>query len=71
MSTHIHTHMELEQSIQDMMHIRLRLKNVTHSIVGAQPPTVACKVEAQLEHMHIAYMFLHVWRQFACSVGAH
>ncbi len=26
-------------------------------------------MEAQLEYMHIAYTFLHVWRRFACSVG--
>ena len=28
------------------------------------------KMEAQLEYIHVAYMFLHVWRRFACSVGA-
>ncbi len=27
---------------------------------GAQPPTVLCKMEAQSEYVHIAYMFLHV-----------
>ncbi len=39
-----------------------------------QPPTVLCKMQAQSEAhyviVHIAYMFLHVWRRFACSVGA-
>ena len=27
-----------------------------------QPPTVACKMEAQSEYVHIASTFLHVWR---------
>ncbi len=32
---------------------------------------VARKMEAQSEHIHIvAYMFLHIWRRLACSVGA-
>ena len=39
---------------------------------SSQPPTVVCKVEeAQLEYVHIAYTFLHVWRQFACLVGVY
>ena len=29
-----------------------------------QPPTVVCKMEDQLEYMHIAYAFLHVWLRF-------
>ena len=36
-----------------------------------QPATVACKMEAQLEYVHIAYMLLHVWHWFVCSVGAY
>ena len=35
-----------------------------------QPSTVACKMEAQSEYVHIACTFLHVWHQFACSVDA-
>ncbi len=33
---------------------------------GAQPASVACKMEAQSRNMHvrIAYTFLHVWRRF-------
>ncbi len=38
---------------------------------AAQPPTVVCKIEAPLEYVHIAYMFLHVWHQFVRSVGAY
>ena len=26
-----------------------------------QPPTVVCKIKAQLEHVHVAYTYLHVW----------
>ncbi len=39
----------------------------------SQPPTVVCKMEAQLEHVHTAYtgFFFHVWRQFVCSVSAY
>ena len=36
-----------------------------------RPATVACKMEAQLEYVQVAYMFLHVWCRFACSVGAY
>ena len=28
---------------------------------GTQPPTAVGKMEAQSEHAHIAYTFLHVW----------
>ena len=34
-----------------------------------QPPMV-CKMEGQLEYIHNAHTFLHVWRRFVCSVGA-
>ena len=34
-----------------------------------QPPTVGCKMEAQLEYIHIAYTFLQAWRRFVSSVG--
>ncbi len=37
---------------------------------AAQPPTVGCRMEAQSEHVHIAYTFLHVWHRFVCSVSA-
>ncbi len=37
--------------------------------LSAQPPTVVSKMEAQLEYVHIAYTFLHIWRRFECSVG--
>ena len=30
--------------------------------VCSQPPTVACKMEAQLECMHNLHTFLHAWR---------
>ncbi len=45
-----------------------------------RPPTVVCKMEAQLEYIpyiylhtytYIAYIFLHVWRQYVCSVRAY
>ncbi len=26
-----------------------------------QPPTVACKMEAQSEYVHVAHTFLHIW----------
>ena len=26
-------------------------------------------MEAQLDYIHVAYMFAHVWRRFVCSVG--
>ncbi len=32
-------------------------------ITATQPSVVACKKEAQLEHVHIAYTFLRVWRR--------
>ena len=39
---------------------------------AAQPPTVACKMEAQFHYAYIAPTHpLHVWRRFACSVGAY
>ncbi len=38
---------------------------------ATQPPTVACKMEAQLEYVHNAYTLLHVWHRFVCSVGAY
>ena len=28
---------------------------------ATQPPTVICKLEAQLESIHVAYTSLHVW----------
>ena len=34
---------------------------------ASQPPTVICKMKTQLEYtlgIHIAHMFLHVWRRF-------
>ncbi len=34
-----------------------------------QPATVVCKMEPPLEYVHIAHMFLHVWRRFVCSIG--
>ena len=37
---------------------------VSFSLLSTQPPTVACKMEAQLEYVHIAFTFLHVWRRF-------
>ncbi len=39
---------------------------------GTQPPTVVCKMEAQLEYIqyvHTAYPFLHVWCQYVCSLS--
>ncbi len=44
--------------------------NDTMRCLYAQPPTMACKMEAQLEHVHVAYTFLHRWHRFACSVAA-
>ncbi len=48
---------------------------VRHNIpttTTTQPPTVACKMEAKLEYMHIiAYAFLHVWHRPVCSVGTY
>ncbi len=42
------------------------------SVLLTQPPTLVCKVEAQLEYAHaVAYTSLHVWRRFVCSVGAY
>ncbi len=38
----------------------------------AQPPTVVCKMEAQLEYVHTAYMFFaRLAPPFVCSVGAY
>ncbi len=39
-------------------------------VLASQPPTVACKMEAPSEYVHVAYTFLHVWRRLVCSVGA-
>ncbi len=42
-----------------------------YSTVASQPPRVVCKMEAQLEYVHVAHTFLHVLRRFVCSVGAY
>ena len=31
---------------------------------------LVCKMEAQLECVHVADTFLYVWLRFVCSVGA-
>ena len=38
---------------------------------ATQPPTVVRKMEAQLEYIHIACTFLHVWHRFASSIAAY
>ena len=47
-------------------------KDLVLGEINIQPPTVVCKMleYIQSEHIYIAYTFLHVWCQFACSVGA-
>ncbi len=47
--------------------VREKLKDQSASCMylpSTQPPTVVCKMEAQLEYVHIAYTSLHVWPQF-------
>ncbi len=42
-------------------------KHTEEKLSGVQktpPPTVACKMEAQSEYVHVAYTFLHVWCRF-------
>ncbi len=46
-------------------------RNKTERDKPTQPPKVICRMEAQLEYIHIAYTFLHVWCRFVCSVGAY
>ncbi len=38
---------------------------------STQPTKVQWEMQAQSEHVHVAHMFLHVWRRFVCSVSAY
>ncbi len=49
----------------------LRFFSLPHHTSHAQPPTVVGKMEAQLKCLNIACTILHIWRQFARSVGAY
>ena len=55
--------------LQWIMYNLQRIKG--NGCAHSQPATAVCKMEAQLEHMHIVYKFLHFWHRFVCSVGAY
>ncbi len=38
-------------------------------VKSAQPATVVCRMEAQLQYLHIAHAFLHVLRVLRCWLG--